>query len=386
MCSNSLDSKDVALIFGASGITGWPLMRECLSYPSKNTFSRVLGLSNRPLSRETAYLPDDPRLEIYTGIDLLDKDQTRQTLETIPAIGEVTHVYFVAYTGHGRTAEELVRLNSALVDHALLALKKLCPRMKFFTLQTGGKGYATAGVPWPPAPWKEDLPRLPEPYASKIFYYAVYDVMIRHAAGSSWQWSEIRPSYLPGFTPHHNAMSIAHSLGLFIAFYRSVKGAGATCAFPGTPGSWEALHSDSSQDVVAHFHIYTSLHGDKTHGRSFNVADGEGTSWKVKWPIVCNYFGLKGVGPSAQVAGELQGTKWLLAQKYLWSAWAKDNGLKGDVLENMQWDILDTALSLPLRIDYDLGASREIGFQETMDVGKGFLVAFDRLRRAKFLP
>lgn len=122
-------------------------MRECLSYPSKGTFSRVLGLSNRPLSREAANLPDDPRLEIHTGIDLLDKDQTRQTLETIPAINEVTHVYFigrwqlhtVAYTGQGRTAEELVRLNSAIIDHALLALKKLCPKMKFFTLQTGGK-------------------------------------------------------------------------------------------------------------------------------------------------------------------------------------------------------------------------------------------------------
>lgn len=154
-------------------------------------------------------------------------------------------------------------------------------------------------------------------------------------------------------------MSIAHSLGLFLSFYRLVKGAGASCAFPGTLESWEALHSDSFQDIVAHLHIYTSLHAGKTHGRSFNVADGEGTSWKVKWPIVCNYFGLKGVGPSTQVAGELQGIQWLLAQKGSWSEWAEDNGLRGNVLENMQWDILDTALSLPLRIDYDLSASRD---------------------------
>lgn len=37
---------------------------------------------------------------------------------------------------------------------------------------------------------------MPEPYASDIFYYAQYDVVARHAAESSWKWSEIRPSYL----------------------------------------------------------------------------------------------------------------------------------------------------------------------------------------------
>lgn len=104
-------------------------------------------------------------------------------------------------------------MNAKLVDNALKAIDKLCPMLKFFVLQTGGKvgkhndraighladrqkGYGTMEVGFPPAPWKEDLPRLPEPYGSKIFYNAQYDLMVQHAAKSSWKWSEIRPSFL----------------------------------------------------------------------------------------------------------------------------------------------------------------------------------------------
>lgn len=105
-----------------------------------------------------------------------------------------------------------MEVNAAIVDNALVAVNKLCPNLRFVTLQTGGKvreflhvclivadtekGYGAAGHPFPPAPWKEDLPRLPEPFASDIFYYAQCDVVAKHAAQNSWKWSEIRPSFL----------------------------------------------------------------------------------------------------------------------------------------------------------------------------------------------
>ncbi|KAK2767162.1 hypothetical protein CKAH01_15354 [Colletotrichum kahawae] len=235
-------------------------MRECLNYPSANTFERVIGLSKRPLTKETARLPEDPKLEIHTGLDLTDAELALQRLEDIPNIADVTHVYFVAYTGHGTSPENLVEVNSAIVDNALVAVNILCPNVKFVSLQTGGKhhGYGMVGHGWPPAPWKETLPRMPEPYASKIFYYAQHDVVARHAAASSWKWAEIRPSFLPGFVPQFNAMNVAQSLGLYLSFYRSTHGDGAICPFPGSQESWVALHTDSFQDVVARFHIHVS--------------------------------------------------------------------------------------------------------------------------------
>lgn len=84
-----------ALVFGASGITGWALTNAALSYPTATAFKRVVGLTNRPLSVEEAGLPQDPRLHLYPGLDLSkDSQSITDYLSTIDNIGETTHVYF----------------------------------------------------------------------------------------------------------------------------------------------------------------------------------------------------------------------------------------------------------------------------------------------------
>lgn len=92
----SLD-KNVALVFGASGISGWAVTRNLFSYPTASTFSRIIGLSNRPMDLAESQLPvEDHRLEIYSGINLredLETVKARMT-ESIPKINEVTHVYY----------------------------------------------------------------------------------------------------------------------------------------------------------------------------------------------------------------------------------------------------------------------------------------------------
>jgi hypothetical protein len=40
---------------------------------------------------------------------------------------------------------------------------------------------------------KESNPRIPEPYASKIMYYAQYDVLERLSKDKSWSFTEVRP-------------------------------------------------------------------------------------------------------------------------------------------------------------------------------------------------
>lgn len=84
-----------ALVFGASGVTGWALTNAALSYPTSTTFKRVVGLTNRPLSVEEAALPQDSRLHLYPGLDLSkDSQSITEYLSKIENIGETTHVYF----------------------------------------------------------------------------------------------------------------------------------------------------------------------------------------------------------------------------------------------------------------------------------------------------
>ena len=61
-----------ALILGASGISGWAIARECLTYLSTSSFTRVIALSKNKLEKTEFLLPEEDikRLDVYHGIDL----------------------------------------------------------------------------------------------------------------------------------------------------------------------------------------------------------------------------------------------------------------------------------------------------------------------------
>ena len=86
-----------ALIFGASGISGNALCLQLLEYPKKDTWTRITGLTNRPVTVQEAYLPQDPRLELVSGIDLSSSvEEVKETLkEKVKGIENVTHVFYM---------------------------------------------------------------------------------------------------------------------------------------------------------------------------------------------------------------------------------------------------------------------------------------------------
>lgn len=95
MSASTTIANRTALVFGASGITGWAILREALEYPTATTFSRVIGLTNRPLDRSKSFLPDDSRLALVPGIDLTASvDDVIAKLAEIDGIEDVTDVYF----------------------------------------------------------------------------------------------------------------------------------------------------------------------------------------------------------------------------------------------------------------------------------------------------
>lgn len=114
-------------------------MSTLLEYPHPQTFTRVIGLTHRPLDREVALLPPDGRLELFSGMNLLHREQSLAQLQAIPGIENVTHVYFVAYTGHGSSYQELRQVNEMILVNAVGGIEICCPKLEFFTLQTGGK-------------------------------------------------------------------------------------------------------------------------------------------------------------------------------------------------------------------------------------------------------
>jgi hypothetical protein len=91
--------KNHALIFGASGISGWAITNQILNgYPSPDRFSRVTALTNRPLSAEASLWPQSEKLQMFNGIDLMttsgQKGLEVELKSKIKGIEEVSHVFF----------------------------------------------------------------------------------------------------------------------------------------------------------------------------------------------------------------------------------------------------------------------------------------------------
>jgi nucleoside-diphosphate-sugar epimerase len=296
-------------------------------------------------------------------------------------------IIIIAYTGHGSSPQELLTVNVSILETAILAVQQTSPNFQFLTLQTGGKVYGVeyAGKIPLVTPFKETMPRAPEPYASNIFYYAQLDKVKELSAGQNWDFVEVRPDGVVGYVPNGNAMNLAESIGLFLALYASLEGKGAEVPFPGNEASWSAKHTDTAQDLLGRFHIWASLNPDKTAGRAFNVGDEVGPiTWADVWGDIASYFGLKGVGP---VEGSLTGQAYVESKRAEWSGWTGKYGLKEGVLEGTGWGFMSTIMGL-IVFDrhYDLSAVREAGFTDEYDTVKAYHVAFERMKSARMIP
>ena len=389
-----------ALVFGASGISGWGVTNALLEgYPSPDTFSKVTALTNRPLSPDVALWPKSDKLQLVSGIDLLtEKGQEGLDIELkskIKDIETVSHVYFFSYI-FDMDAKKEIDTNVMLLDRAITALEHLSTSLKFVVLPTGTKLYGVhllSNFPFTNnLPLKEDHPRIPEPAASEMFYYNQVETLNSKSAGKSWTWCDVRPDIVVGYVPNNNVYSMAQHLVLYLSLYRAVEGAGAEVVFPGTEKSWKVLFSQTPQDVLAHFCIYASLHPEKAGGgQGFNVADNsKPSSWADKWPVICEFFGLKGVGPPAGGSGPQPG-EYIAAHLEEWKKLEKENNLQSGRVGN------DRSLSfypyfIMTQFDFDrhmdLSKSHKVWSDKTEEVDQKqvWWTAFERYRKAKIVP
>ena len=377
-----------ALILGASGISGWSLVSQALSYPTPTTFTSITGTTNRPLTIQEARLPNDSRIKLISGIDFSKSEsEVKSSLESkIPHLGSVTHIFFVAYVAKP-TYAELISVNSHFCQVAISALSSLCPALESVILQTGGKAY---GVEFTEhinlhTPLMESSPRVPKPFADNIFYYHQYDIIKSLSETAKWTFTEVRPDVIVGFVPNDNAMDGARGIALYLTLYRHIHGEGAEVPFVGAEKAWTNKHTDTFQDILSRFEIHAALHPEVCgKGEAFNIADGPVVTWSEKWPAFCKYFGLKGVGPKA---GTLTAPEFAKQNAQRWKEVEATHGLRKGLFEKYDWNFIDgIAVAFDFDRPYDLSKARAAGFTEQHDTIKSWTTAFDRLREAKVIP
>ncbi|KAM0207323.1 hypothetical protein ACHAQD_012115 [Fusarium lateritium] len=377
-----------ALIFGASGISGWSLLNQARIYPSPSAFARITGTTNRPTSISQLQIPQDDRIQLASGIDLTRTvDEVVTALKKkVPHVDTVSHVFFTAYIPRD-DFESLKTVNTSLLEVAVRAVERISPKFKVFILQTGGKGY---GLEFPKEvnispPLEETHPRIPEPWASKIFYYTQYDLLKDLSCEKEWTFSEIRPDGIVGFAPGSNAMNMAQGIAIYLTLFREVNGTDSKVPFPGYKHGYHSKHSDTFQDILSKMEIYAALHPEKCgDGGVFNVADGKTITWAQVWPNLCEHFGLVGVGPDASATPMLDFVK---KNKQVWADIAKRHQLNEKLIDEQGWGHVHFMMvDFDFDTQYNLSRARSVGFMEEIDTVEGYVQSWERMRAAKLLP
>ncbi|EXF82147.1 hypothetical protein CFIO01_00661 [Colletotrichum fioriniae PJ7] len=395
-------SKHVALVFGASGISGWAVTNNLFSYPTPSTFSRVIGLTNRPMDLSGSQLPkNDSRLEIYSSTNLREDIQTvkEQMRSKIPNLQDITHVYYCAYsnaTAYSVDVMEIRNINVIMTQTAVKAIDEICTSLKFPSLQTGTNSYGVAVFQHQDKieihpPLKESQARIPSPYGDEIFYYGQVDAIKELQKGKSWRWCEVRPDAIVGFVPGTTSiMTFLEPTALFLALWRYVYGPGAETKFIGTATNYIHTNTDSSQDTIAKSHIYLStVEPEESNGEAFNIADNATpVSWVERWPVMVDYFGLQGTPPVKEAQTTFPVEKWWEEHQDDYRRMCAEFGLKHRDIPAASWIFtMGVGFSLLQRNRaMCLDKIRSIGFKEELGMSEGYIIAFDRMVAANILP
>ncbi|RAK71282.1 SDR family oxidoreductase [Aspergillus fijiensis CBS 313.89] len=390
--------KNVALVFGASGISGWAVTNCALSYPTPTTFCRVIGLTNKPLPLEKSGLPDDPRLELYSGVNLRGTlDEVVALLqEKVPNLEAVTHAYYLAYSNATAWSMDVMAIRDINVEmtyNAVHAVDKLCKNLQFFVLQTGTNNYGVSVFRFQEhieinPPLREDNPRIPSPWGDEIFYYAQVDLVKEANKGKSWKWCEVRPDQIVGHVPIPTSMTYVEPLALYLMLYRYVNGPGATPVYPGSYANYVHSHTPSSQDIIARSELYLSLEKpEQAHGQAFNTADNATPApFSIVWPKMCEYFGVTAQAPIPEVKGWTDTDKWWIAHQEDYKKMCEEYELRPREIPAATWIFLAAGMSFLARDrDLSLDKIRSVGFTEEYPVGDGYFRVFDRLVQEKII-
>ncbi|KAJ5330339.1 hypothetical protein N7476_000122 [Penicillium atrosanguineum] len=401
------ESKNVALVFGASGISGWAVTKCALSYPTPTTFDRVIGLTNRPLSLEKSGLPHDPRLELHSGVNLRGNlDEVLSQLQAkVPDLEDVTHMCYLAYsnaTAYSMDVLAIRDINAGMTYNAVHTVDQLCKNMKFFVLQTGTNNYGVAVFRFQEhieinPPLREDNPRIPSPWGDEIFYYAQVDLIKEANKGKSWKWCEARPDQIIGAYPLFLRLTLltssvarprSHSHKHDI-IYRYLNGPSATVVFPGPYTNYIHTYTSSSQDIIARSELYLSVEKpDQAHEEAFNTADSATPAPRsLVWPKMCEYFGLNAEGACPEDKGWKDIDKWWFAHQDDYKKMCQEYGLRPREISGATWIFLSAGFSfLGRNRELSFDKIRIVGFTEEYPVAYGYFQVFDHLVREKIIP
>ncbi|KAL5359231.1 hypothetical protein BJX96DRAFT_148024 [Aspergillus floccosus] len=411
------EGSNHAIVYGASGLSGWALVDQLLSsYPCATTFSKVTAVTNRPLSLSESYWPklDGRReLQLVSGIDLGRGNGATLAdalLQKVRDVRTITHIYYLLSVFRAIDDDiEEVAINRRMLQNVIDAHNLICPNLQFVVFTGGTRGYGiyVPGGTFSPPLTEEMVHNLPPDYAKTVVYPAYRELLDAASEGKAWTWCEVCPDAIIGFTPNGSQFSLALHWAQYLSLYaynhgvgrdeRGTKAKAVEVPFPGNAAGASSLLSPVSSRSLARFMIYASTHPETCgRGQLFNVSDSETPcTYGGIWPQLARWFGLVGVGPiedsqaseNSLKVGQLPPTHTLTPGEYvveyqsIFAGCGRVNAVSRGVGAGRQ-QLDSVGYWLTFNRQLSLKRLRETGFDEDRNPVEGWLESFAMFRRA----
>jgi len=351
-----MTQKKVALVTGATGVTGNNLIRH---------LSNIGGWEVVAVSRRKPELGRGVR---HIPVNLLDRGDCAAALG---GLAEITHVFHCAYV-EAPTRDAMVAPNLAMLSNTVETVESSARGLEHVLIMQGTKYYGSHLGPFK-TPAKEDDPR----HAPPNFYYDLQDYISQRSAGKSWRWSAPRPHAVIGF-----AVGNPMNLSTVIAVYATLcKELGMPLAFPGTPASYNALYQCSDAGLLARAMTWMAT-TPQCANQAFNIINGDLIRWKNVWPAFARFFEMEAAPPSSMNLASSMADKGPLWEKIVAS-----HGLKPYAYSDIvSWAYGDIVFSTGHDIISDTVKVRHFGFHEVISTEEMFLQVFESYRKNRIIP
>jgi nucleoside-diphosphate-sugar epimerase len=347
---------NVALVAGALGVVG----RALIEHLDTLDGWQAIGLSRRA--------PDFASKARFVGVDLLDADDCKAKLGDL---GDVTHIFFCAYTPRPHPAEE-VAPNKAMLVNLVDTVAAAAPGLRHVHLVTGSKWYGNHLGPYK-TPSREDDPR----HMGPNFYYDQQDWLEARAAKAPWSWSSTRPHGVCG-------LSVGSAMNQLtgLAVYGTIsKALGLPLRWPGKPGAFEAVYQVTDTELLAKGMLWAAT-TPAAADQAFNMTNGDFVRWCNIWPGIAEFFGLA-PGPVQTISL----ADFMADKEPLWAEIRARHGLRDyKIAELTNWRFVDFVYGCEYDQMSTMVKARAAGWNDFVDSQFMYPRLLQRLRRDKIIP
>lgn len=365
--------KNIAIIFGVTGLVGRELARRLISKSEWKVYGIARRFESIPIQNPNYH---------FISCDLRNPQETEKKLSLLE---DVTHMFWVTWSSQfPLDSRECCEQNKAMMSNALNAILTKAKALKHVSLQTGTKHYVSLEGPFNVKQvclYDEECPRASEGYN---FYYVLEDLLKERLAVGKVAWSVLRPGLLMG-SSSRTLYNVVGSLCIYGAICKHLN---LPFVFGGTRECWEEVCIDGSDArLVAEQHIWAATNDaiSSTNGQAFNAINGSSFTWKEIWLVLGKKFGAE--VPKGMFLKDFLFTKAMSDKKKVWEEIVVKEGLLQTEMEDLaNWEFLDALFRFPMKLLGKREKADQFGFTMRCKTLESILYWIDSMRDEKLVP